>query len=82
MPSREWCEAEGRWRYGVLVEDGRDGEPTAEEALLLAMTMLAAALPVDLTDNEQRALQELGSGEAWDIEALAVLRRSIESDTQ
>jgi hypothetical protein len=64
MPSRVWFshDNDGNWSMveGVLVEDGREGEPTAEEALRIAMG----------------ALRALNAGSS----ALAVLRRSIESE--
>jgi hypothetical protein len=73
MPSREWCEAEGRWRSGVLVEDGRDGEPTAEEALAFAVDHLHHIV-VNLGPADERY--------GAHIAALAVLRRALESDAR
>jgi hypothetical protein len=55
---------------GVLVRDGAPGEPTAEEAIrIVTDTKRRERLPVRVAMEEYEA-------------ALAVLRRSLESDTQ
>lgn len=89
--TRQWCAAadalglaQGRMaliKHGVLVEDGADGEPSAEYAIRLATAMLAAALPVELTHAEAEALGS-DQNEAFDIAALAVLRRALDEEAR
>jgi hypothetical protein len=81
MPSREWCEAPpaGRVRAlidmscavrrGVLIEDGRDGEPTAEESLRWI---------VEAVSRQMAHAGRVHRLDARELARMAVLRRSIE----